>query len=196
MTYREHHVNSLDNFIKGWYIDKVVCDRLLDIFESNLDISGKGKSVNFQVDTTYKDSTDIAAEHLLNKGISLDFYNTTLQECFNLYNDVYPYSGKNKYSLKESYNIQKYEVGGGFHAWHSERAAAVPLVYRHLVFMTYLNDITDGGETEFYHQRIKIKPEKGLTLIWPVDWTFLHRGIPSNTQIKYVTTGWVSLEKE
>ena len=58
--------------------------------------------------------------------------------------------------------------------------------------MTYLNDITDDGETEFFHQKIKIKPEKGLTVIWPADWTFTHRGIPSNTQVKYITTGWMS----
>ena len=31
--------------------------------------------------------------------------------------------------------------------------------------MTYLNDIKDGGETEFYYQKLKVKPEKGLTLI-------------------------------
>ena len=193
MTFREHYVNSLDNFIKGWYIDETVCDRLIDIFESNLDISGKGKSVNFEVDTSYKDSIDVAAEHLFNKGISLDFYNTILQQCFNLYNQSYPYSGSLQYSMKESYNIQKYEVGGGFKAWHTERAAAHPLVYRHLVFMTYLNDVTDEGETEFYHQKLKIKPEKGLTLIWPTDWTFVHRGVPSKTQVKYVATGWVSI---
>ena len=56
--------------------------------------------------------------------------------------------------------------------------------------MTYLNDVTHKGETEFFHQKIKIKPEKGLTLIWPTDWTFTHRGIPSPTEEKYIVTGW------
>jgi hypothetical protein len=57
--------------------------------------------------------------------------------------------------------------------------------------MTYLNDVTDGGETEFFYQKLKIKPEKGLTLIWPSDWPWTHRGIPSHTEDKYITTGWV-----
>jgi hypothetical protein len=61
---------------------------------------------------------------------------------------------------------------------------------RHLVFMTYLNDVTDGGETEFFYQKLKVKPEKGLTLIWGADWTFTHRGITSPTQTKYIVTGW------
>tara|TARA_R110000796_G_scaffold48231_1_gene115745 strand:- start:585 stop:767 length:183 start_codon:yes stop_codon:yes gene_type:complete len=58
--------------------------------------------------------------------------------------------------------------------------------------MTYLNNIKDKGETEWYYQKLKVKPETGLTLIWPVDWTFTHRGIPSKKEIKYIVTGWYS----
>ena len=57
--------------------------------------------------------------------------------------------------------------------------------------MTYLNDVPKGG-TEFYHQKIKTKAEKGLTVIWPSDWTHTHRGIISNTHEKYIVTGWLS----
>jgi hypothetical protein len=60
--------------------------------------------------------------------------------------------------------------------------------------MTYLNDVDDGGETFFYYQDLKIKPKKGLTLIWPVDWTHTHCGIVSPTQTKYIVTGWISFE--
>ena len=31
--------------------------------------------------------------------------------------------------------------------------------------MTYLNTVTDGGETEWFHQQIKIQPRKGLTVM-------------------------------
>ena len=56
--------------------------------------------------------------------------------------------------------------------------------------MTYLNDVTDQGETEWLHQNLKIKPKKGLTIFWPTDWTFVHRGITSPSQEKYIATGW------
>jgi hypothetical protein len=56
--------------------------------------------------------------------------------------------------------------------------------------MTYLNDVNDDGETEFYYQNLKIKPQKGKTVIWPADWTHTHRGITSPTQEKYIITGW------
>ena len=66
----------------------------------------------------------------------------------------------------------------------------MPGVTRHLVFMTYLNDISDEGETEWKHQGLKVKPEKGLTVIWPADWTYTHKGIPSHSETKYIATGW------
>ena len=56
--------------------------------------------------------------------------------------------------------------------------------------MTYLNDVEDKGETEFVLQNLKVKAEKGKTLIWPADWTHTHRGIISPTQEKYIVTGW------
>jgi hypothetical protein len=41
--------------------------------------------------------------------------------------------------------------------------------------MTYLNAVEDGGGTEFFHQNLVVQPRKGLTLVWPADWTFMHR---------------------
>ena len=59
--------------------------------------------------------------------------------------------------------------------------------------MTYLNDVTDGGETEWAYQDTKIKPKKGLSVIWPSEFTHMHRGVPSKTQEKYIVTGWFNL---
>ncbi len=58
--------------------------------------------------------------------------------------------------------------------------------------MTYLNDIKEGGETEWYYQKLKVKPKKGLTVIWPADWTFTHRGITAKKEHKYIITGWIN----
>jgi hypothetical protein len=61
--------------------------------------------------------------------------------------------------------------------------------------MTYLNDVPRGGETEFLYQGIKVEPKKGLTLIWPADWTHTHRGLPAPTD-KYIITGWLNFFPE
>ena len=42
--------------------------------------------------------------------------------------------------------------------------------------MTYLNDVEDGGITNFAHYKIDVKPEVGKTLIWPSEWTHAHSG--------------------
>jgi hypothetical protein len=96
-------------------------------------------------------------------------------------------------------NIQKYPAGGGFKVWHHERdRATIPNCTRHLVFMTYLNDVKEGGGTEFAHQREvrgekALKAEKGLTVIWPADWTHTHRGIVAPNEEKIIATGWLHL---
>ena len=64
-----------------------------------------------------------------------------------------------------------------------------------MVFMTYLNDVDNGG-TEFYHQNLKVNAEKGLTLLWPSDWIHTHRGIITKKQNKFILTGWLNYERE
>ena len=93
--------------------------------------------------------------------------------------------------IKEPFNIQHYAPNEGFFNWHCERSY-YQSHQRALVFMTYLNDVEDGGETEFYYQQLKIKPVKGKMVIWPPDFTHLHRGITSPTQEKYIATGWMN----
>jgi len=66
---------------------------------------------------------------------------------------------------------------------------------RILVFMTYLNDVPDGG-TLFKYQKIKIPAKKGLTIIWPSDWTHTHKGEISKKHNKYIVTGWYTFNKE
>ena len=66
---------------------------------------------------------------------------------------------------------------------------------QHLVFMTYLNDVKKGGETEWYYQKLKVKPKKGLTVIWGADWTFVHKGHTTFNEDKYIITGWFEFKK-
>ena len=38
---------------------------------------------------------------------------------------------------------------------------------------------------------IKVKPEKGKTLIWPAEWTHAHTGSILKSGKKYIITGWM-----
>ena len=56
--------------------------------------------------------------------------------------------------------------------------------------MSYLNDVDDRGTTDFDYYGLKIKPEKGKTLIWPAEWTHAHTGSILKSGSKYIITGW------
>ena len=89
-----------------------------------------------------------------------------------------------------SFNIQKYEIGGHFNMMHCERAN-IQSMHRVFAWMTYLNDVEDGGETYFDYYDLKIKPSSGKTLIWPAEWTHAHKGEILNKGYKYIITGWM-----
>ena len=89
-----------------------------------------------------------------------------------------------------SFNIQKYSRGDHFASLHSERTSLATL-HRLFAWMTYLNDVVDGGQTNFSHYGIKIKPETGKTLIWPAEWTHAHTGEVLKSGTKYIVTGWI-----
>lgn len=190
---KSHKINDSYNFIAGWYMkDTTLCDDLISYFNNEKTPKFQGQFVNnnfITIDKSKKNSLD--AE--LRDDSLLKRYMVVLSETSAEYKKVYKYcdTNMNFWGVLERPNMQYYEPPhAGYHEWHTERTGHPKNMHRHLVYMTYLNDVTDAGETEWFYQKTKIKPEKGLTVIWPTDWTFTHRGISSPTQNKYIVTGW------
>ena len=194
----EKNINKLNNFIEGWYINSEVCDQLIKYFEQSpkKEKGGTYNSATGKIEinkNSPKISTDLGIFHKDQKDEPIKNYCIELSKVVDKYKDKYKYCDiiQEAWSLAEPFNIQKYKPNEGFLGYHCERNAGHGHgSLRHLVFMTYLNDVTDGGETEFFYQKLKVKPKKGLTLIWGADWTFTHKGITSPTQTKYIATGW------
>mgnify|MGYP003678836491 FL=1 len=188
--------NSLcENFINGWYFnDTTVCDNLVNFFEENSENAAKGTTgLHGYIDSKRKNSFDIGFDADDNRQILVS-YKENLEQALNQYKQKYTMCSEwqSEWGIYEGYNMQKYPIGGGYPSWHYENNGSGILKNRHLVFMTYLNDVTKDGETEFMYQKIKIKPEKGLTLIWPATWEYTHRGNVCADQEKYIITGWYS----
>lgn len=96
-----------------------------------------------------------------------------------------------------SVNLQKYKKGqGGYHQWHSELVPS-PLdpkgddMHRVLLWMYYLNDVEEGGETRFYHQEKAISPRRGTMVVAPAGFTHTHKGSVPISHDKYILTSWV-----
>ena len=190
---KPHTTNKKNNFIDGWYINKNVCTDLIKYFENSpdkqpgvLQIKGGGVGVSKKE----KISTDLRVD-IKNRDKEILNYYAELDRVVKEYKKKYIYCDiqQDPWGITEPWNLQKYKPKEGYFIKHSERTGN-ELAHRHLTFMTYLNDVKDGGETEFYYQKLKIQPEIGLTLLWGTDWTFTHRGITSNTETKYIVTGW------
>ena len=95
------------------------------------------------------------------------------------------------FRITESPAIQHYRPGGGFKMPHFERSNYANAT-RMLVWMTYLNDVKDGGGTHFVYQKHTFEARKGRTLIWPPDFTHAHHGVVAPTEHKYIITGWMN----
>ncbi len=188
----------MEIFIREYRLsDTSICDSLVELFNKAVGaklvhggISGK----NATVDHRFKKSTDFSLENAGKLGSPDDFKQAAYQsELSGFINDylhetkIHEHGGT--FRIRQAPQIQWYKPGEGFYAWHIDGAYAES--DRALVFTTYLNDVTDGGGTEFYHQRHITTPEKGKTVIFPAALTHVHRGVVSPTQHKYILTGWL-----
>lgn len=184
------------NFIGSWLLDPLsICDELITYFESNSERQKQGVTAD-GVSQQIKNSTDITItprELELSKNKIFEKYFSCLFCCYEDYVKQWPFLGTFASKLDIGhFNIQKYGSGQHFQAIHTERSS-VDTLHRIFAFMTYLNDVNreDGGSTYFTHYDIDIQPQKGLTLIWPAEWTHAHRGNLLTANNKYIITGWL-----
>ena len=178
----------MENFILEYQIpdsELHICDDLIKYFHNDNTPKKQGKSGG-QVQLDKKSSTDAP---IYTSNFESQDYLRHLEIAFKIYTSKYPSYPKNT-NVYNGINIQHYNPGEGFRQWHHERDGGnFPSVARNLVFMTYLNDVPNGG-TEWMYQNYKSEAKKGLTVLWPSDFTHTHRGIISNTHEKYIITGW------
>jgi hypothetical protein len=89
--------------------------------------------------------------------------------------------------------IQKTLPTEGYHVWHIEHGQGYANEPRAFVFSIYLNDVKEGGETEFLHFSKRVQPKAGRIVIWPAGFPYLHRGNPPLSGEKYILTSWMLL---
>ena len=185
------------NFMGCWvFEDTSVCDDLIQFFEENRESHRAGRTSLRSVNETVKQSTDIPIAPLDLKEKKFYVFSKFIEHLHCCHLDYF----EQWELLKKFYprlhigpfNLRRYDTGGHFGAVHSERTSLNAL-QRVFAWMTYLNDVPEGGETEFTLFDLSIKPEKGKTLIWPAEWTHAHRGSIVKQGPKYITTGWLQL---
>jgi len=190
---RDDHIGLFKNFMPDQLIDNYVnyfnkCEEQGAVYprkenetlasDSAIDTI-KGSQGEFEA------STNVAMTYTNKPFIDLFF-----KEVYPLYTQKYSYLKTLATHNILEVKIQKTKIGGGYHTWHCENAE-MKARNRILAFMVYLNDVDEGGETEFLYQKCRFKPEKNTLMVWPSQFTHIHRGNPPLSNDKYIITGWI-----
>lgn len=190
----EHNefIGVYDNVFSPMY-----CDKLIDYYEwckNNNKTWGRPEKELYKKDDSTllnpKNSEEITFTDENLSGLIKEFNNCFWNVCYKDYSETYSvlndYEGHTVYS----YKIQKTLPGGGYHVWHCEDASK-NFSRRIGVYILYLNDIEEGGETEFLYLSKRVAPKKGRLVIFPPNFPWTHRGNPPLSGEKYIMTGWI-----
>lgn len=179
-----------NSFIGTWQIDPVesakdFCNGIVEFFETSNEIRVQ------RADDDYKNMHQMYVHDTTNPYVKF-LNDQILPALYQEYCEKYERLPMVREVNSSVVKIQRYDApDDAYKQWHCERSNLDPMnITRHLVWMIYLNDVDDGGETEFYFQKLKIKPKAGKMLVWVPDWTHTHRGVPAPNETKYIATGW------
>tara|TARA_Y100001963_G_C6713446_1_gene415400 strand:+ start:279 stop:1094 length:816 start_codon:yes stop_codon:yes gene_type:complete len=190
-----------------------VCDNIVDFFEEHKSWQKPGIVADDKYKPKVKKSMDI--QLMANPVVKmLEKELTTMTIC--IYKAFYKYWLKNyafwgphfKDVPKEfhqnefnlyinSYSIfdfimKRYDVEDeGKYEWHNDLGSHQWSSWsrRHGILI-YLNDVKEGGETEFFHTGQKITPKKGKIAFFPPFHTHQHKGHIPKSNNKYIISSW------
>jgi len=184
------------HFIGCWNLENNnLCYEIIKFFKDNKNLqkqgttsSGKNLNVKSRIDISINPNDLKKSKFKI-----LKKYISELHKCYVDYQNQWPFLKSTFVELDIGrFNIGEYSPGDHFAKLHSERTS-IHSLHNLFAWMTYLNDVEDGGHTSFDHYDLKIKPEIGKTLIWPAEWTHAHSGEILKSGKKYIITGWIHL---
>lgn len=94
------------------------------------------------------------------------------------------------YHWYQELRIKRYQVGTN-EQFQPHVDALGNLSHRYLVFLWYLNDVVEGGETLFCDLDLKVSAKAGRLLMFPPYWMFQHAGLPPISNDKYILSTYM-----
>jgi len=188
-------MKNLSNYIKVYddVFEPDFCESLIQRFESidpnnspTMRISDysweqdyrRFSEVNIKADESFKDL--------------IDPYYARVRQVYNHYkqvvdNEFFPSSFSLEDARMKRYLNDDYEQFG----WHVD-VGDKPSSSRYLVMFTYLNDVEEGGETEFVSDKeFTVKPVCGRMVVFPPSLLFPHRGKKPISNNKYILSTYL-----
>ena len=178
-------------------LDTSTCNNCINSFNTHDNLQKDGVTSNGYT-PELKLTTDInLSEHSCFEDFDT-FLNSVLTNYIHKYFE-YVFSLNNQYSILSNelndtgFLMQKYEKNTGFFNYHHDFSSLSEnnhIYSRYIVYIFYLNDVDEGGETILWND-YKIKPKKGSLLFFPSTWTYPHKGNTPISHDKYIITGWL-----
>lgn len=168
---------------------KEECNNTIKLFEEYHKLNYTYSRSNSYI----KDDSSINVDPTIELDWNLEFINNFHDRLYNyiypLYNNQYPILQQLPKHQSKHIKIQKTCPTQGYHVWHCEHHPSQK--DRLLSWILYLNDVEEGGETEFLYQSLRFKPKAGTFILFPAHFTHTHRGNPPLSGVKYIATGWI-----
>ena len=197
---------NLDDFIGVFdgAFDNEYCDSLIDKFEflskmgktkSRAEFSGSPQLISDN--NIYFPMLDMTDTQTMGSNFTwLQEFNIKMWECYSIYTKKYgTLNSVQRHQLNPDVKIQKTKPSEGYHVWHCENGNLSD-ASRLILVMLYLNDIEEGGETEFLYQSRRVQPKMGRLVFCPTSFTHTHRGNPPLKGNKYMLNGWLQYYHE
>ena len=184
----DDHIGIFDNFYDDNLIEKYI--NYFELYSKNFKTHYRNNALKVKDESVclmtqnYFEPLDLNLNYL-----TADFIDIFFQKIYPIYVQKYQILNDITQSIFDI-KMQKTKPGEGYHIWHCENDYSGARS-RICAFMLYLNDVNEGGETEFLHQKMRISPQKNRLVIWPSYFTHPHRGNPPISGEKYILTGWV-----
>jgi hypothetical protein len=195
-------------------LSKELCEEIIHFYKEDNQLGGLGVTYS-GVNKKIKDTWDLNIATLLEDKKWKKIHEVLYKE---LYINIKIYLDKfnndpeyNKYHLddmdkfnilgtnvlkSECFQVQKYEKQKGKYIYHNDfKAEFKKEEYRVITYIWYLNDVEEGGETEFFGN-YKIKPQAGKLVLFPASWCYPHCGCMPISSDKYIITGWAYQTKK
>ena len=178
---------------------KEYCQHLINLGKENISNAKSRAKAPSSLPLLIFDDLSYNLSGYVDQNTKEHFYNTVSNLIENHYTRKYKCL---EFITSSGYNITdfKYQVtkpSQGYHTWHCEYDALIPKMdLRWGVWTFYLNDVEEGGETEFLYQSYRLKPKTGTFSIFPAYYTHTHRGNPPISNTKHILTGWIEYPPE
>ena len=192
---------NITNFIGVYdnYITEEECNKAIQLFENE----NKMKRTLNRKDFENSNILEKKDTQFFARSANLNIWHNKLKTLIVNYNMAFnnylketggdvAYGGDNEFHFTQL-KIQKTLPTEGYHVWHIEHCKGFENEPRAFVYTVYLNDVEEGGETEFLHFSKRVKPKKGRIVIWPAGFPYVHRGNPPLSGEKYILTSWMML---